>query len=160
LESGIKIKEFDKQQLESLYRMVQNVIGISYPEVYPPEAVRYFKEHHTKDDILNDATTGYTLIAYYMGEILGTGTLLDTNVRRVYINPLYQYKGIGKLIVSELEKKAVNNRIVKLDLSASLLSRQFWESCGYCVASEEFMPLENNQSLHYYTMVKTIINNR
>lgn len=156
----IKIKEFDKQEIESLYRMVQNVIGNSYPKVYPQEAVRYFKEHHTKEDILNDASSGYTIIADYRGEILGTGTLLDTNVRRVYINPLHQHKGIGRLIVAELEKKALKQKIVTLDLSASLLSKRFWESCGYRVDGEEFIPLENNQSLHYYTMVKTIIESR
>jgi GNAT superfamily N-acetyltransferase len=160
LEPGIKVKEFDKQQIESLYGMVQSVIGISYPDVYPPEAVRYFKEHHTKEDILNDASAGYTLIADYGGEILGTGTLLDTNVRRVYINPIHQHQGIGKLIVTKLEKRALKNKIIALDLSASLISKRFWESLGYCINSEEFLPLENDQSLHYYKMVKILKRNR
>ena len=78
------------------------------------------------------APLGYIVIAESNGEILGTGTLLGTNVRRVYVNPSHQHEGIGKLIVAELERRALG---LNLDLAASLISRQFWESCGYQIQS-------------------------
>ncbi len=152
----IRIRKFEEKEAAFLYRMVQDAIDISYRKVYPPEAVDYFKEHHSMGDILSDASLGYTVVADCSGEMLGTGTLLDTNVRRVYINPLHRYKGIGKLIVAELERRALDEMIVSLDLSASLVSKRFWESCGFMVQSEDSLPVGNNQKLHYYTMVKVL----
>jgi GNAT superfamily N-acetyltransferase len=156
----IKIRKFKRSDTQSLHRMVQNSIDVSYRGFYPPEAVNYFKEYHSKKDMLQDASAGYTLIADCNGEILGTGTLLGTNIRRVYVNPLHQHQGIGKLIVAALEKKASREMIASIDLEASLVSKRFWESCGYQIDSENFIPLENGQKLNYYNMVKTISNDK
>jgi len=62
------------------------------------------------------------------GLLLGTGTIIETSIRRVFINPEYQHQGIGKIIATKLERKAKSAGLAKLDLSASLKSRQFWEA--------------------------------
>ena len=103
----INIRKFDRKEANLLYKMVQDTIDISYCKTYPPEAVEYFKEYHSIGDILSDAALGYTVIAESNGEILGTGTLLGTNVRRVYVNPSHQREGIGKLIVAEFREKSL-----------------------------------------------------
>ena len=149
----ISIRKFDRKEADLLYKMVQDTIDISYCKTYPPEAVEYFKEYHSIGDILSDAALGSTAIAESNGEILGTGTLLGTNVRRVYVNPAHQREGIGKLIVAALERRALG---LNLDLAASLVSRQFWESCGYQIQSEDFIPVRNDQKLLYYKMVKKL----
>jgi GNAT superfamily N-acetyltransferase len=87
---------------------------------------------------------------------MGTGTLSGTNIRRVFVNPHHQQKGTGKLIVRELEKKALIAKITTLDLEASLVSRQFWESTGFVVQREDFVPVRNDQRLHFYRMTKTL----
>ena len=139
----INIRKFERKEADFLYRMVQDTIDISYCKAYPPEAVEYFKEYHSIGDILNDATLGYTVIAQSDGEILGTGTLLGSNIRRVYVNPSHQHQSIGKLIVAELEKRALGEKILCLDLAASLVSRDFWASCGFLAQSEDFIPVRN-----------------
>ena len=73
----VKIRKFDREEVNLLYKMIQATIDISYCKVYPGEAVDYFKECHSIGDILNDGKHGYMVIAEYNGEILGTGTLLD-----------------------------------------------------------------------------------
>lgn len=156
--NDIIIRKFHKKEAELLYRMVRDSIDISYRGAYSPEAVNYFKKYHSKGDIIRDASQGYTVIADCNGEILGTGTLLGTNIRRVYVNPLHQHEGIGKLIVAVLEKKALSKMIKAIDLEASLVSKRFWESCGFIIESEDFIPLGNGQKLNYYNMVKTISN--
>ncbi len=86
----------------------------------------------------------------------GRGTLLETDVRRVYISPLHQHTGIGKLIMNEIVKKALNDKVPGLDLGASLVSRRFWASLGFEVVKEDFVPIKNNQKLHFYRMVKSL----
>ena len=64
--------------------------------------------------------------------------------------------GIGRLIVEELEKKALTEKLTVLDLGASLISRQFWESMGFVVQKEDYVPVRNDQKLYYFWMVKEI----
>ena len=152
----VQIREFTADDLLSVYRLIQDTIDVSYHEAYPEEAVEFFKDYHSEEQILNDAANGYTVVAECNSEVLGTGTLLGMNIRRVFINPPQQHRGTGKLIIRELEKKALLEKSVTLDLGASLVSRQFWESLGFVVQREDFVPVRNGQRLHYYRMTKTL----
>jgi len=152
----IQIRKLNEEDLQSVYRLIQNTIDISYREVYPREAIEFFKDYHSEELILNDAITGYTVVAACNSEVLGTGTLLGTNIRRVFISPLHQHRSIGKMLVQELERKALNEKLATLDLASSLVSRQFWESLGYVLQSEEYIPVRNDQKLYFYRMVKTL----
>ena len=154
--STIIIRRLNQKDLQSVYKLIQNTIGISYSEAYPREAIEFFKNYHSKEQILDDTTNGYTLIAECNGEIIGTATLLGTNIRRVFVSPPHQHRGIGKLLVQELEKKALREKSTTLDLEASLVSKQFWESLGFTVHTEEYFPVRNDQKLHYYKMIKTL----
>jgi GNAT superfamily N-acetyltransferase len=78
----------------------------------------------------------------------------------VFVSPLHQHMGIGKLIVQDLEEKASLEKLTTLDLGASLVSREFWESLGFIVQIEDYVPVQNNQKLSYYKMFKMIGKNQ
>lgn len=152
----IQVRRFNEADLQSVYQLIQNTIDISYRGAYPEEAVEFFKDYHSKEQILNDAATGYATVTEGNNEILGTGTLCGTNIRRVFVSPLHQNRGIGKLIVQELEIKASVEKSATLNLEASLVSRQFWESLGFTIQREDFIPVRNNQKLRFYRMIKKL----
>jgi GNAT superfamily N-acetyltransferase len=153
----IRIREFQESDLEPVYEVVQESIAVSYPEVYPPEAVKLFLRDHSRERILEDARKGYCVVAENGEEIVGTGTLLESNhLRRFYINPACRFTGIGKKIYAEVEAKALEDRIDTLKLGASLLSKRFWESVGFELESEEAIPIENGQELLFYWMTKRL----
>ena len=135
-------------------RLTYKTIEVSYSDVYPEEAIEYFKDYHSEEYILNDARDGYTIILDFSGKIIGTGTLLGTNIRQVFIDPSYQYRGFGKLVMHKLEEQAFANEICILDLSASLVSKRFYDSLGYVTQKEDYIPVRNKQKLIYYAMVK------
>ena len=142
--------------MSSVYRLIQDTIEVSYRGVYRQEAVEFFKNYHSEEQILNDAATGYTIVAEYHDELVGTGTLCGINIRRVFVSPSNQHRGTGRLIVRELERTASLNKSTNIDLEASLVSRRFWESMGFVVQSYNTFPVSNNQRLDYYRMSKTL----
>ena len=141
MSQDILIRKFTQHDLWSVYQLVQNTIDISYHEAYLKEAVEFFKEHHPEEQILNDAAAGYTVVAESNREIVGTGTLLGTHIVRVFVDPLHQHRGIGKVIVQELEREASVEESATLYLEASLVSRQFWESLGFIIQKEDLIHL-------------------
>ena len=153
---NIRLRQMKETELQAVYKLVQNTIQISYAGVYPPEAIEFFKNYHSTENILKDLATGYIVVAEADGRILGTGTLLGTDVRRVFIDPEYQRHGIGKIIAKKLERKAKSLELEKLQLSASLRSRRFWETMGFVSAGEFALPVANDKKLIFYEMSKEI----
>jgi citrate lyase synthetase len=154
--SQIRIREFTGADAGQVFRLLQDTIEASYRGVYTEEGIKLFKDYHSLENIKTDAAAGYAVVAENNGEIIGTGTLTGSNVRRVYISPHNQHRGIGKLIAAELERKAAEENISTLDLSASPVSKRFWESVGYTLQEEKSIPLENNRELRYFYMKKPI----
>jgi ribosomal protein S18 acetylase RimI-like enzyme len=152
----MQIRKFNEDDLPSMYNLIQNTIDISYYKVYSEEAIEFFKEHHSKKHILDDAVTGYTIVAEHNNELLGTATLFGSNIRRVFVWPKYQHNGIGKLLVNDLEKKASFEKSIIVDLEASLSSKRFWESLGFVVQREDYVLVRNNRKLDFYKMFKTL----
>ena len=150
------IRPFIKADLEDVWALVQHTIGISYQPDYSPEAIRFFQEYHPREKILDDAANGSILVAEHGREIVGTGTLRDAHIRRVFIHPSHQGQGIGSLITDELESQAVKKGWTSIDLSSALGSLRFWESRGFHISQEHFRPVDNNVVIHYYTMTKEL----
>lgn len=153
---NIRLRTMKTTDLAAVYALVQNTIAVSYAGVYPPEAIEFFKNHHSRENILNDLARGYIVVAESGGLLLGTGTIIGTSIRRVFINPEYQHHGIGKIIANKLERKAGAAGLAKLDLSASLKSRQFWEAMGFVANAEFALAVANGQKLIFYEMTKTL----
>jgi N-acetylglutamate synthase-like GNAT family acetyltransferase len=154
---NIRLRLLKLNDVETVYELVQNTIAISYADVYPPEAIEFFKNHHSKENIIKDLKGGYVVAVEAGGQILGTGTLVGTNIRRVFISPQYQRQGIGKTIAAMLERKAKSAGLEKLDLSASLKSRRFWEAMGFVSSGEFALPVANDKKLIFYEMVKEVL---
>ena len=79
-----QIREFSREDLDTVVALIHHVVDISYKDVYPAGALKLYKEFHCRENILTDAENGYCVIAEISGRIVGTGTLLDDGIRRVY----------------------------------------------------------------------------
>ncbi len=154
--NSFQIRQMQEKDLQPVYLLVQDTLQISYQNIYPVEAIEFFKEYHQEKNILKDSKSGYTLVAESNGKILGTGTLLETNIRRVFIHPSHQHQGLGKSIFKHLEKRATQNKLSSLDLSSSLTAKGFWESLGFTIFKEFSLPVANGQKLDYYEMTKRL----
>jgi len=54
---------------------------------------------------MKDIERGYIVVAESGGLLLGTGTIIETSIRRVFINPEYQHQGIGKISPTNWREK-------------------------------------------------------
>jgi N-acetylglutamate synthase-like GNAT family acetyltransferase len=153
---NMKIRQAADNDLPQLLKLVHNTIDISYRNTYHAEAIKAFKDYHSRENLVHDMETGYIIAAAQNDEIIGTGTLLDTNIRRVFISPGWQRYGLGRKIALELEKKARSQGLPMIDLSASLGSKKFWENLGFEFQREAFIPVANDKKLVYFEMSKPL----
>ena len=136
------------EDLQTVYKVVQDTIKTIYPKYYPAEVVDFFCEHHSRDAILNDIKNGYVSVLKIDGNIVATGCFVDNHITRVYVLPEYQKKGYGTFIMKNIEAQ-VSEKYDKAYLDASLPAATLYEKLGFSTIKHECHPVENGVILAY-----------
>lgn len=152
------IRPFHEADLPALHSMICETIDASYSGLYPPRAVKFFKEHHSEKWIMDRSAVGdvLVLISDRDGSILATGSLVESEIAGVFVHPDHQRQGYGKIIMDELEKKARVKGLSETSLSISLPSRRFYECLGYEVHAECALDVGEGQYLKYWSARKVL----
>ncbi len=155
--SDITIRKFEASGVGIVRGLVQNTIDVCYSGIYPEEAVWFFKDWHCDKNIIRDASEGYTILLEKKHRIIGTGTIVSDEIKRVFVEPEFQQMGFGKLIMQKLEEEAISAGVSVVKLCASLPSKKFYDSLGYATLEETFLEVENGKRLDFYKMEKALI---
>jgi GNAT superfamily N-acetyltransferase len=153
----MKLRKFKKADLAEVKNLIDKTINACYRRVYCAEAMQFFKDWHCDDRILADAEGGYTVIAKQGGQVIGTGTIVGSEIKRVFVDPAFQNRGLGRLIMRELEGRAISAGIDTVTLDASLPSKKFYDLLDYVTLEKTFREVENGERLNFYRMEKRLI---
>lgn len=152
----ISIRKFRPSDLSAVKNLIHNTIDVCYSTTYPKEAIKFFKGYHCEENILKGAEEGHTIVLEQGDQIVGTGTIVDDHIVRVFVDPAFQKNGFGKLIMRKLEEKALLQGVSVVKLDASLPSKKFYDLLGYVTLEETFLEVENGKRLDYYKMEKSL----
>jgi putative acetyltransferase len=116
----------------------------------------WMEDHHSGDQILQEATEGLTLVMECEGRIIGTGNINYDKIQSIIIHPDFQRQGYGTELIKRLEQYARNNRISVVQLWALTPARPFFEHLGYQILSEHHFKDPHLRQFKYYIMEKRI----
>jgi putative acetyltransferase len=128
------------------------------------------KDHYKKEDIAgwlniispntyeNAIKENVFIVVKESDKILGLGILdlSNSEIKAVYVHPNSIKQGIGKKILSKLEKTASKNNINQLTLCSTLSAVNFYKHQGYTEESKTFHELSNGIKLECIKMNKTL----
>jgi GNAT superfamily N-acetyltransferase len=150
------IRPYRIEDLDELHSLICETLQKSYSGTYSPGAIEFFKQYHSEENITADALHGHTILFQENNRLVGTGTLLGTNIRRVFVLPERQGMGIGAGIMAELESMAASEGTAVLDLDSSMVSVGFYHRLGYAGDALCFIDLADRDRLDYVPMTKRI----
>jgi ribosomal protein S18 acetylase RimI-like enzyme len=142
--------------VETIRQLIHHTIDVSYTPVYPPRAVRFFKDFHSGEKIRERHLKGEILVVELEGKAVGTGSIVDADILGVFIHPDFQRRGLGRTLMGELEMKAMANGIGEVVLSVSLPARIFYERLGYEIGEDLATDVGAGQRLCYWEARKTL----
>jgi histone acetyltransferase (RNA polymerase elongator complex component) len=148
------VKTYVNSYFQDVYKIVHDTIEKIYPNYYPQEAVDFFHNYHSVENMAEDIPKGTTLIALKNNRIIGTGSIVSNEIKRMFIVTEQQYRGYGRLLLQELEKIAENNGCNEVQLDASLGSYGFYKQNGYLMIDYNMVELPNDCKLCYFRMKK------
>ncbi len=152
----MKTEEFNPNDIDELYIFIVETIRVSYFGYYPEEAISHFIEYSNTKDILEDAKKNYVVVIKDKNKIVATGTLIYTHIKRVFVSPDFQGKGLGKMIMGELEQKAKTNNLKLVELHSSLFAKKFYDNLNYKMFKIGKVEVVNGELLYYQRMAKRL----
>src|SRR5829696_4921312 len=96
------------------------------------EAARALVRAHAAPHLLGAELAGYhTVVATEGGRVLGLAALVGDEVRRVYVRPDAQRRGVGRRLMAELEREGRARGLGELRLTAGASAAGFYARLGY-----------------------------
>lgn len=145
--------------LDFVYDLVQETIKNTYNKYYKKEVVDFFSNHHKKENILKDINNNYVYLLKDNNNYIGTGSIINNHITRVFILPKYQGKGYGNKLMSYLES-VISNKFDYVCLDSSLAAIFFYEKRNYKTIKHESIKLDSGDYLVYEIMEKNLTNNK
>ena len=147
----MEIIKAQSDDLETVRDITRTTINAIYPRYYPTGAVQFFLAHHSDEHIMADISDGKVFLLYVEEKPVGTVTISDNNLNRLFVLPMCQYKGYGKKLLDFAEKKIVESYdCVQID--ASFPAKRIYLKRGYKEVEYNIIDTENGDCLCYDVM--------
>ena len=151
----MKIEKASIKDTKLVKHITQATIRAVYPHYYPAGAVDFFSAHHSDERIISDIEQGRVYLIFH-GEIaVGTVTVADNEINRLFVLQEYQGQGFGRGLMDFAEKK-IACRYDEIKLDASLPAKAIYKNRGYEEISYNMIKTDNGDYLCYDEMVRKI----
>ena len=147
------IRKAKQEDFQIVKEITQTTIKTVYPKYYPEGAVRFFSNHHSDDRIMDDIIAKRVYLLEVEGVPVGTVTISDNEINRLFVLPEHQHNGYGRQLMDFAEQMVCkeSDRIV---LDASLLAKKIYITRGYAATEYNMIETDNGDFLCFDVMEK------
>ena len=125
--------------------IVQETIRTVYPHYYPAGAVAFFQAHHSDNSMCRDIADGIVWLGFEGAQAVGTVTIRENEILRLFVLPQYQKRGYGRALLTFAEAE-ISRHYPEILIDASLPAKAIYlkhgyRECGYHTlpAGEDFL---------------------
>ncbi len=136
--TDINIRLLEEGDAEKVSELIRTTISISNKKDYPEELMDQLIAIETPEHVLERASWTHFYVAEKDGAIIGCGAIGpywgkedESSLFTIFVNPEYQGKGVGRLIVETLEKDEYFTRAKRIEIPASITGIPFYLKMGY-----------------------------
>lgn len=134
--------------------IVRTTISKIYPHYYPKGAVDFFLEHHNDNNIIADIMQGRVFLCCDQKQfIVGTVTIKDNEILRLFVLPDHQGNGYGRELLDYAEK-TISDNFSEIIIDASLPAKRIYLKRGYKEIEYNIIRTKSDDFLCYDVMAK------
>jgi GNAT superfamily N-acetyltransferase len=152
---NLKIRPYKKEDINEVLNIVQYHIKNTFKNKFSEPIIKFISEYHSLESILKDSKKGIIICAELDNKIIGTVTLINNYINRLYVSYKYQNMGIGTFLMKNIEKIAFENGNNMVELDCYIFSMMFYVKLGYKVV-EKKSDYVNGDYLYYFKMEKKL----
>lgn len=149
------IRRAEVPDLESILQITHDTILAIYSHYYAEGVVRFFLEHHSRENVLSDIKNGIVWLLEEDRCILGTVTIKESAVNRLFILPEYQSCGYGTQLMDFAEAK-IAEKFSRVHIDSSLAAKEMYLKREYKEKKTCRILANNDDILIYDEMEKQV----
>lgn len=142
-------------ELDRIIELVKGTIETVYPEYYPKGAVEFFVNHHKYENVKTDMEQQMLYVLEVNGELLGTVTIKENEIARLFVEPNAQGKGYGGRLLKFAEEK-ISRGYDTVCLDSSFPAKAIYLKKGYKETAFHQINTEHGDYLCYDEMEKIL----
>ena len=139
--------------LENVLQIARNTISEIYSHYYANGVVDFFLQHHRRENILSDIEKGIVWLLEVEDCLVGTVTIKENVVNRLFILPEYQSHGYGSQLMDFAEAK-IAEKFSYVHIDSSLAAKEMYLKRGYKEKKTCKIQARNGDILIYDEMEK------
>lgn len=149
----ISIVQAEKGQVLLVHKLICETIHEVYTKYYADEMVDFFIRMYNQESIADEIEMKMVYLLVLGKEVIGTGTIKENHIKRVFVHPKYQRTGMGNILVEHLEN-IITQKYGSVWIETSLSAVGFYHQRGYVVQKYREHTVENEKILLYAIMCK------
>ena len=141
--------------LETVLKITRETISEIYPKYYAKGVVEFFLQHHNSKNILEDINGGHVWLLEDGGHFVGTVTIKENCVFRLFVLPAFQSQGFGSYLMDFAEEK-IAEKYAQAHIDTSLAAKEMYLKRGYKEKGTCKIVADNGDILVYDEMEKSL----
>ena len=141
--------------LEPVLQITHDTISEIYSHYYAKGVVDFFLEHHSREHVLSDVENGLVWLLEEEGCMVGTVTVKENVINRLFVLPEYQSRGYGSQLMDFAENK-IAQHFTHIHIDSSLAAKELYLKRGYKEKKTCRILADNGDILIYDEMEKRL----
>lgn len=144
-----------EKDLKTVLSITHTTISEIYSHYYAKGVVDFFLNHHSRENVLADIERGSVWLLISEDCPVGTVTIKENAVNRLFVLPEFQFRGFGSKLMEFAEAEIAENfRSVHID--SSLAAKEMYLKRGYKEKNCCRIVADNGDILVYDEMEKRV----
>ncbi len=140
--------------LEAHYSAVHETASKDYPFDVISEWSTPVDQERIQKYVTESFPQETTLVAEVNGEIAGFGSIVENELRAVYVSAKHARRGVGSALLTDLEKVARSKRCTELHMHSSITAEPFYRRHGFRELERGFHTLRSGKKMACVMMSK------
>jgi GNAT superfamily N-acetyltransferase len=125
------VRKFVPRDADKLSQLITRNLRLVNIRDYSPAAIEALIPHYTPEKIIDLSKNGYMVVCIHENELVGTASLDGNRVRNVFVDIDMHKKGIGRMLMADIEAHAREKNLISVYLHAGLSAEGFYHKLGY-----------------------------
>ena len=145
-----ELKELDDSFHQKALTCILRTVEVSNAPNYPDSVIDWqLRSHYTLIWLKWKMQSAHFIVALLDDVVFGTGMLDGDEVKAVFVDPAYQRKGIGRMIMNELEAFGIRQSLEEIQLNSSISGLEFYQSLQYTLIEETVTEFQGDKMITY-----------
>jgi len=116
---------------KGISRVVLSALRETNASDYSEAVIARVAQHFSPETVCGLLAQRLVFVAVHDESVIGTASLDGRVVRTVFIDPRWQGRGIGRALMAEVERVAVERRVAVLSVPSSVTAEPFYAKLGF-----------------------------